>query len=533
MTDMTWTKLQNLLYGRSRHVCGVLKDANEEEALVVAGGSLAGSVDVHDATNYVEMLVLTTANTQMKAWDMGPNLPIPLVHAASATTSDGQTLYVIGGKGGDDSSSKSIFKLGCSSLTADLDQDCVWTKVLHELKMPSAMGLAISMPPPPTSASTSSVMSFEDCVDQNSDESILVVTTGFNGYSGISTTETFSFATTPITTSSSSYQSHDLGLVRCKPVLPQAPSTNALLAGTGGVLKDDQKKSVPVLCGGGGATVELLELDKCYHLKETGFSFIGTMKEARAGAASVAILDGSTLWVTGGLASGWGLDTTEWIDVSTVISPNNGKNISKSGVQLPMALGFHCLQMINSKTAILYGGLTDIHGKSFANTWTIEMNNSLDFEGWTPRASMRQARCQHSCGVVRGSLGRKFVVAAGGGHIYSANTNLVEHLEVQELEDEHLTFSDNWSTGPPLPVNLMGGASVTTADQRVLFVVGGIIFYPSRFVYALRCTLACWWTKEGTELQIHRSHAVAMIIPPDLVTEIDECKLKSTYTLFA
>ena len=67
-----------------------------------------------------------------------------------------------------------------------------------------------------------------------------------------------------------------------------------------------------------------------------------------------------------------------------------------------------------------------------------------------------------------------------------------------------------------MPVKLRGAASATTVDQLMLFVVGGWLAEdkPSNSIFGLRCVIdVCSWNKEQSELNIVRSHAVAIVIP--------------------
>ena len=107
----------------------------------------AGGLDEHKVIfGHVETIMLTTTEeeagtvTLAKYWETGPSLPIPLADAATAMTCDQMAMYIIGGSMFDDISS-SVFQLVCS----DIDQ-CTWTKMDYELKAPTKMGLALTMP---------------------------------------------------------------------------------------------------------------------------------------------------------------------------------------------------------------------------------------------------------------------------------------------------------------------------------------------------------------------------------------------------
>ncbi len=267
---------------------------------------------------------------------------------------------------------------------------------------------------------------------------------------------------------------------------------------------------------------------------------VGVMREMRNGAASIAIVNGTTLWVTGGHFS-TAKDTTEWISTPLMVSDGQ-PTMLQQGPQLPKKMTFHCLERINTKTAILFGGdqwVENVPG--LQDTWTINGLDSPDFirsaggetaSSWTLGPPMKHGRTAHGCGVVlaQGSnTRRKFVVAAGGEDVlYSESTPSfatkkdVELLRVEEDEDGNvIDISDAWEEGPPLATTLAYMASATTEDQSILFLVGGLVSetplsYYSNYIWSLRCiTDVCWWRLEATErLLIARDKAVAMILPP-------------------
>ncbi len=323
---------------------------------------------------------------------------------------------------------------------------------------------------------------------------------------------------------------------------------HALTYATGGLLKvkKPSESHVPVVCGGRGPNHE--GNNKCYLLegitdmvKQT---VVGQMREMRQGAASIAAVDGTVLWVTGGkfATTVAASDTTEWLNIESLSAKIDTLNSSKTslskGMPLPRRLTFHCLEKINSKTAILYGGTEWVqHEEGLRYTWTIgnldsistilNVDNSEQSQQqlWTPRADMELARYHHSCGVVREDISvntrRKIVVAAGGANEHDSRTDHVELLKIEEDEAGNIAYvSNQWEEGPPLPTNLREAASATTGDQSMLFVAGGLVkpgdsAISSTAIYSFRCALgACWWTKDNVELNFFWSNAEAFIIPP-------------------
>ncbi len=393
-----------------------------------------------------------------------------------------------------------------------------------------------------------------------------MLTTGWNGYKEVGDTETY-IATSP-------YSSPTSSLTRCRPPTRPIQSMHPLAKATGSVLKkgnNDNRTSTdyhyfPVVCGGDR---NYAFSNKCYHLNAAPphvATLVGIMQEMRIGAASIPILNGTALWVTGGeydLIS----STTEWLNVSAAdVKMEDASSSSSSplpkvlsaGIQLPQPRAFHCLKVINAKTAILYGGSdgspTDFPGSNL--TWTIHdidaneqiLSSSQGSDNlWIPRASMKLRRFLHGCGVIRqdifddvSSVRKLFVVAAGGAETRYETTDLVELLAVTVTEGEdNVVFSEAWEEGPRMPTTLRDAASATTPDQTMLILAGGLItkqpYKMSYKIFNLRCAAAgyCWWTTDENRLMFPRTFSVAMVLPPtgnvqhqDTTVDIDpQCKL--------
>ncbi len=191
------------------------------------------------------------------------------------------------------------------------------------------------------------------------------MTTGWNSFYSLGDTESF-VVPSPVPDPA------DMTiLARCQLVPGQTQTMHPLNAATGGVLTARQDvngnhRPLPLICGGLSMTGPN---DKCYSwqvlaaMPPSVVVEVGVMRELRSGAASVAILHGQVLWITGGVYHQV-TDTTEWIDVLTVLSaidnPDNADNKPEStlseGILLPEPMAYHCLEMVNSDTAILIGG---------------------------------------------------------------------------------------------------------------------------------------------------------------------------------
>ncbi len=550
MRDMTWKLQPNLALRRFKHACGVLKLRHEDEKIIVVAG---GTDDQNSILNKVELLSMhMDSNEELHfagQWEFGPDMPVSLTNAASATTLHQHALYIIGGLTNSEAS-KSVFKLTCLDTVY---VECSWTKVDYELKIPTAMGVAIVMPEIPMVhrgySNARNCHGKTESADVWTDESVLVLSTGWNGYVTFGDTEMF-VAPSP----NSHYSKSRLNLARCQPSTDQTQSMYTLASASGAVLKavQDEQIFMPIVCG--GFVAEGVDNHYCYNLGDPRGStipkIVGTMKETREGSASIAVLEDTTLWVTGGISEAFaGTDTTEWIDVSKALTVDDHDNSPKSlsyGISLPIAMAWHCLELVNEEMAILYGGVTEVTQSqvqtALHTTWTIDVAEHVKFspamldgtpQQWTPRAPMNHGRYSHTCGVIRAldidtdnaNFTRKFVLAAGGVDqaSHSGFEQRVELLQVDEYSSGQIVIRESWMDGClktecPLPATLSGAASASTKDQTVLFVAGGVIAnnMPSMPIYSVRCKSpgVCWWTKETAELTFARHNAVAMMIPP-------------------
>ena len=352
---------------------------------------------------------------------------------------------------------------------------------------------------------------------------MLLVTSGFNNFYELGNTE--AFIVLP------SNQSEQPSIARCQPVPFQTQSMHALTAPTGGVLKANKSETtyqyVPIVCGG---TQNREGSDKCYHIDTDNAYFpteVAMMREPRASAASIPVLDGTTLWVTGGSLFDLPLATTELIKVSALSAVD--KTLAEEGIQLPLPMSGHCLEAINGKTAILYGGSTwtGFPDARVRPVWTIDNIDKMGVpnhqNSWTERKSMKRGRIFHSCGVIRVDSTRKFVVAAGG---HGSNDNTVELLPVDEDSHGNIVINDSWQDGPPMLENLRISASATTEDQSTLLLAGGIVEATGQVsdaIYSFRCQGGpCWWTKDS-KMEIRRFGAIALIIPPATTKNYTGC----------
>ncbi len=139
VNTMSWREQLPLQIGRSKHVCGSIKDQTLAKLIVIAAG---GQVLGGNLTTSVEMLVGDSEeqfHNSFLGWEPGPEMPLNLTEASSVTTADKTKMLVIGGKTNIDLSS-SIFQIQCQDL------QCQWTKLDYNLFAPTSNGLAFMLP---------------------------------------------------------------------------------------------------------------------------------------------------------------------------------------------------------------------------------------------------------------------------------------------------------------------------------------------------------------------------------------------------
>ncbi len=517
---MEWQEQAAMSTPRRRHACGTLISGDKK--VVIAAG---GDTSQHAMTKTVEILVVEDDDRVFaQEWEFGPDMPLPVSNAASSTTPNQRTLFVIGGKTSQDYSqgSSAIFKIHCQQ-----DLQCMWSKVEQELKMPSAKGLALMLPPIPM-ANRGYGGKIQGCATSQS--GIFLLTTGWNGLQ--ETRDTLAYVTDlkdAVDSNSSTQQQHIQ--VRCWPLSSALASPIAVADSTGALLRTPevnklQKSSsyyTAVFCGGltasGGGS------KNCYKLGGSSLQPLVSMTRVRIDAISTVIGDGGTLWVTGGYdTSGTDLITTEWIRMASAADAIIGE-----GVDLPRPTSFHCLEMIDQDMAILYGGSEYIDSaETLHDVWTLTglsgnvpaFSTSNEGLPWTSRPPMMLTRREHICGVIKqdtssGNMG-KIVVAAGGMTSYPGI--VTDHVEFLSVDGNNV-FEEEWVEGPKLPHAICRAGSATTQDQTMLFVSGGMIeedpWVASIFILTLKCVNnICEWAEADIELENPLTHTVAMILPP-------------------
>ncbi len=304
-------------------------------------------------------------------------------------------------------------------------------------------------------------------------------------------------------------------LAKC--ITPNLQAPLPLQDATGGMMLTLSSKGdlvhMPVVCGGWLARTDYKK--HCYRLGQS--SPIGTLTRERVGAVSVVINNGNRLWVTGGRTIyDIDQDTTDILDISPDKESSDPHLVlTDSSIRLPRKISYHCLEMLDSTTAFLFGGSEKYYKASVLNrSWTLDLGNYESVE-WEQRASMLEPRWKHSCGVLRVDEEgqRKLVVAAGGEVDYVGQ--ITDTVDVLHIKGKSL--SKSWQFGPSMKVALSSAVSVTTSDQLKLIVAGGITVREelSAMVFQFQCRDIdlCHWKQMDVSLYYPRDSMVGMVFP--------------------
>ena len=160
---------------------------------------------------------------------------------------------------------------------------------------------------------------------------------------------------------------------------------------TGGVIKE-----TVVICGGGNFGESS---DECYSLNGKVATLITHMSAKRAYAASL-VINGASLWITGGWSSDNGrLASSEYITLEGSIP----------GPEMPISVDLHALVAINNTFSLLIGGRTG--SSSLPTVYYFEHEG----KNWSQGPDLIQARRGHAAGLVTDETTYdEFVIVTGG-----------------------------------------------------------------------------------------------------------------------
>ncbi len=302
---------------------------------------------------------------------------------------------------------------------------------------------------------------------------------------------------------------------------------------TGGVIAVNEEI---VICG--GTEVESsAENQMCFSHGDSHVHKLaqtGALRETRIGAASLVIDNGTTLWITGGHNSKNRLQTTETV----TMDPKTTGLVVALGLNLPKTLSYHCLTKVSDGLAFLTGGekyeVTDQTGEdlevySEGLSWSINFNTM----SWTTESQMEIPRSRHSCGALKDSMSsdssRKVIVVAGGETKQYGEQEVLQSVELLVIEDKASFMVSSrqgleWAQGPYLPAPILDAASVVTADQLKMYVIGGSTyvqgiaeFQPLATIYEFHCSdLQCEW-KQVYEMRRSMTGGLAFFMPSDSI----------------
>ena len=217
----------------------------------------------------------------------------------------------------------------------------------------------------------------------------------------------------------------------------------------------------PVICGGTRNANE--ELKDVSILGQPNKTF--EMFDVRLHSSSIALLNSSKLWITGGISCYGGWNTSERQRKSTELISIDQSPIK--GPDLPFVISNHTMVQIDSKTVYIIGGHQN--GKVSNKTWIVDPTNDFQIkEG----PSLNEARQSHSSARMK-IKGKIFIVVAGGNDCGSSiPVPGGHHKKSVELLD---TTSPNqvWEMGPDLPARIYSAAMVTSPTEKGVILIGG------------------------------------------------------------
>ncbi len=254
--------------------------------------------------------------------------------------------------------------------------------------------------------------------------------------------------------------------------------------------------STPILCGGKGRFLSLNQPNlNCYSLL-TG-DVVATLQHERSDSVGF-LTDTDTIWITGGTGQSI---TTEYVTLQ--------KENSSSGPELPVGVWAHCFVRVNLTHGLLFGGY---------NIWNKTFLFDFGKKEWTRVGDMihEDWKTYMACGALlidQSEENIKVAVAAGGW--VNSDKSLSKATEFW------LPEKVAWEEGPDMPRGTAFAASVTSPDERTLFVIGGDVDCwgsISNAIFALKCfAMQCCWEVLVQELKTPRRHMAALIVTRDMI----------------
>ena len=190
--------------------------------------------------------------------------------------------------------------------------------------------------------------------------------------------------------------------------------------------------NTPLVCGGEFKDFEgkYHTLGECHSLSRQKSTLITNMSYKTKFAASI-VLNGTTLWITGGIAGGFdGYIDDETLAFTEYITLQ-GADI---GPEMPQPLSHHVILGLNSTFSMITGGRSfdyDLSGLTFF------FDHGL--QEWTNGPNMIEARFDHAAGIVTDKVSEEQIMVVTGG-MGGVNYWLI-------LSTTEVFFENQWFSG--------------------------------------------------------------------------------------
>ncbi len=268
---------------------------------------------------------------------------------------------------------------------------------------------------------------------------------------------------------------------------PNFPLTvNAAIGGLG-------FKENPIICGGNQNGTPS---KTCYSLQNNMWVSSVSMNSVRVDAAAVQLQDGKLLG-TGGID-----DSNNKLNSTEILTKEGWDSKIPN---LPVAISYHCMVTVNTKTVMVIGGWKD--NEAIGQTFYFTFGE----ESWTEGPELKYNRGYHSCGRIRRDNSSQVmsIIVAGGLAIFS-------DLSSVEILDEG---SNEWKAGPELPLGIYNSEMVEDQNGGVV-LIGGMLssFEALDTLYQLpHGGQDAVWTKMEQKLRSGRNGPTAFLVPDNSV----------------
>jgi hypothetical protein len=180
-----------------------------------------------------------------------------------------------------------------------------------------------------------------------------------------------------------------------------------------------------MICGGWKISSPKKKLDDCFTITDNAIETNEKLTQPRDGAASV-VLNGNTLWITGGAL----LDENDVTKTTTFVDLTG----TSPGPDLPLEIAFHCILSLNDRIILLIGGHFG-NGMKSKDTFYYNTKDKT----WTEGPSLIIARGGHSCALFKSAKhGHTDTVIVTGGQ---KNSGMLARTDFLNLD------SNSWTVG--------------------------------------------------------------------------------------